>query len=385
MQAVVRLTLVAAAAACGGGDDGGPSPPGGQIGQVSLISAGDHSTCVINDLQEGFCWGANSHGQLGDGTHETRVVAVPVSGGFSFSSISAGDHACGITLAGAEVCWGKGSSGELGNGTTSSSAVPVSVSGDFTFEQIGIGSSSCGFRFAAEVYCWGPNDSGQLGTGDFTDRDTPAVVAGGIVFARFGMGSRTACGSTSDGTAYCWGNGNDGELGNGSFAVMSEAPVPVAGGLQFGEFSVGGSPDGAATVCGSAADSQTYCWGSNTHGQLGDGTTQRRNVPGVVGAALHLSGVVVGRTHACGRGPGAKASCWGAGGLLGNGTTASSLSPALVAGNLVFATLTAGAEHTCGRTGDTDEMYCWGANDFGQLGDGTTTRRLIPVKVLGQS
>lgn len=176
MHAVLQLTLVAAAAGCGGDDGGGPSPPGAQIGRVGYISAGDYSTCVTNDLQDGFCWGANSHGQLGDGTHETRLVPVPVSGNLKFSGINAGDHACGVTVDGEDFCWGKGSSGELGNGTTTSSDVPVLVSGGFIFDQINVGSSSCGFRFAAGVYCWGPNDSGQLGTGDFTDRSTPTVV-----------------------------------------------------------------------------------------------------------------------------------------------------------------------------------------------------------------
>jgi alpha-tubulin suppressor-like RCC1 family protein len=379
--AILNLALLAIAVGCGGSTE--PTPAGSTIGQLEIISAGDYSTCVTNDVGGAFCWGENAFGQLGDGTLENRRAPVSVSGGLSFASITAGDHACGVTVDSRAFCWGKGTSGELGNGATSSSVVPVPVAGGFGFETIMVGSSTCGFRYMANVYCWGPNGSGQLGTGDFADHNTPAPVTGGLVFARFAMGSQTACGSAADGTGYCWGNGADGELGNGSFGIVSDVPVLVHGGLQFGWFSVGGGPDGAATICGAALD--TYCWGSNAHGQLGDGTTQDRNVPGIVDAALHLHAIVAGRTHACGLGPDEKAYCWGAGGLLGNGTTTSSLVPVPVVGSLVFATLTAGAEHTCGRTDDTDEMFCWGKNSFGQLGDGTTTNRLAPVKVRGQS
>ena len=284
-------------------------------------------------------------------------------------------------------CWGKGTSGELGNGASASSSVPVQVAGGHLFDQIFIGASTCGFRFGGEAYCWGSNASGQLGTGDFVSHDTPVLVTGGLTFAGYGMGARTACGIAADLLAYCWGSGEQGELGNGSFGVVSAIPVAVSSTVQLvGSFAIGGRADGGGTVCVFGNDNKTYCWGSNTSGQLADGTMNPRNVPGVTPGTgtLTLDGVVVGPQHACGRGPEARAYCWGKGGLLGDGTTVSSTTPVPVAGGLVWAALTAGGAHTCGRTDDTDEMYCWGENGSGQLGDGTTVNRLVPVKVLGQ-
>ena len=383
------LVAVAATAACSS-DNGGSSPPPLDLGEINGISAGDRSTCITNNLGKGFCWGANDFGQLGDGTHEAHTSAVEVSGGLTFSSISAGDHACGTTaLDNLGWCWGKGTSGELGNGASTSSTIPVPVAGGHLFDQIFIGASSCGFRYGGEAYCWGPNASGQLGTGDFAPHDTPVLVTGGLTFVRYGMGARTACGLAAfDGftnPAYCWGSGEEGELGNGSFGVVSAIPIPLSTTMSFGAFSIGGRPDGGGTVCAEGSGG-TYCWGSNSHGQLADGTMNPRNVPAVTPGTgpLILGSVVVGPQHACGRGSGAKAYCWGKGGLLGDGTTASSTTPVLVAGGLVWSVLTVGGAHTCGRTDDTDELYCWGENESGQLGDGTRINRLVPVKVLGQ-
>ena len=387
LRAWCGLVAVAAAAACSSDDGGSPPPPPVDLGEIGIISAGDRSTCIVNNLGKAFCWGANDFGQLGDGTHDAHASAVEVSGGLTFGSISAGDHACGTTaldLVG--WCWGKGTSGELGNGASASSSVPVQVAGGHLFDQIFIGASTCGFRLAAAAYCWGSNASGQLGTGDFASHDTPALVTGGLAFERLAMGARTACGQVANGFAYCWGSGEQGELGNGTFGVVSAIPVAVSSTVSFGAFAIGGRADGDGTVCAYGDDYKTYCWGSNSHGQLADGTLVSRNVPGVTPAAgpLVLNDVVVGPQHACGRGPGAKAYCWGKGGLLGDGTTVSSTTPVPVAGGLVWSVLTVGGAHTCGRTDDTDEMYCWGENESGQLGDGTTINRLVPVKVLGQ-
>jgi alpha-tubulin suppressor-like RCC1 family protein len=352
---------------------------------VNIISAGDNSTCVANSLGRMFCWGANDVGQLGDGTHESRRVPVAVSTDLGFFYVRAGNHACGLTSSDAGFCWGEGSQGQLGDGSTSSSALPVAVSGDLVFfpYSLEVGGASCGLA-ADQAYCWGPNEAGQLGTGDRDNRTSPALVTGGLSFRLLSVGGRTTCGVTNANEAYCWGNGADCELGNGSFGVTTDVPVLVAGGLHFSSLSVSATSDGPGTVCGITTEQKGYCWGNNAEGQLGDGTTTRQSVPVPVSGDLLVGEIWVGRSHTCARTVQALAYCWGAGGLLGTGNNAGSLTPLPVSGGLVFATLTIGAQHTCGRTDDTDELYCWGANSFGQLGDGTAVQRLAPVKVVGQ-
>jgi alpha-tubulin suppressor-like RCC1 family protein len=383
--APVFLLLCSLASACGG--DGGqePNPPVVPLGEINIISAGDNSTCIANSLGKLFCWGANTFGQLGDGTQENRRVPVAVSTEVNFYTVRAGNHACGLASAGPAYCWGDGALGRLGDGSTNSSVAPVLVSGDlqFDFMSLEVGGSTCGL-VSFQAYCWGPNQVGQLGTGDLDDRSSPTPVTGGVSFGRVSVGGRTACGVTDAGQTYCWGSGADGELGNGSFGVSSNVPVPVAGGLHFVWVSVSGSSDGPDSVCGITQEQRAYCWGNNAHGQLGDGTTDRKSVPTPVSGDLLVNEIWVGGGHTCARTVLALAYCWGTGGLLGTGNNTGSLTPLPVSGGLVFATLTVGAQHSCGRTDDTDELYCWGENMFGQLGDGTAIRRLAPVKVSGQ-
>ena len=377
--AVVSTLILAAA--CGG--DGGTGPTTIELRDVSIISAGANTTCALDSFGAAYCWGANASGQVGDGTTSTRTVPTRVAGDHVFSSIRAGLHSCGLTLDGA-FCWGYGESGRLGSGGSASASVPVALAtGTPQFGEMDIGGSSCALANEG-TYCWGPNDAGQLGTGDDQPRDRPTLIEGDLVLARLSVGDATACGLTAvGGQAWCWGEGSNGELGTGSFELDSDVPVAVAGGMQFVSISVGGTRF-SGTVCAITVEGRGYCWGDNSNGQLGTGTTTRSSVPVPIVGTLNLSEIVVGAGFACGRTVAAVAYCWGAGGFLGTGLDGPSPVPVQVSGNLSFATLTAGDRHACGRTEDADVVYCWGANESGQLGDGSTDRRLSPVRVAGQ-
>jgi alpha-tubulin suppressor-like RCC1 family protein len=125
-----------------------------------------------------YCWGTNSWGQLGNGTNADNNVPVPVSGGLTFKSISAGSaHGCGVTTVGDGYCWGAGSLGRLGTGTNADSNVPVPVSGSLTFKSVSTGSNySCGVTTAADGYCWGDGRFGALGDGTNVSSNVPVLV-----------------------------------------------------------------------------------------------------------------------------------------------------------------------------------------------------------------
>jgi alpha-tubulin suppressor-like RCC1 family protein len=159
--------------------------------RFASINVGERHTCAIMDDGQGFCWGINSSGQLGDGTLVNRTTPTRIAGDLRFRSLAAGygvgiAHSCGITTAGAVYCWGYNNAGQLGNGNRLNSALPSPVIGPTTFMGIAAASSSpastsshphtCGILADGAAYCWGDNSVGQMGTGATTGSAVPVRV-----------------------------------------------------------------------------------------------------------------------------------------------------------------------------------------------------------------
>ncbi len=202
------------------------------------------------------------------------------------------------------------------------------------------------------------------------DPEAPGVSAG----------SSHGCAVTFDGSPYCWGRGESGRTGTGSTAPALE-PTTVQGGHSFAAISAGGAHSCALTSEGAA-----WCWGLNDHGSVGDGTTTPRMQPVPVAGGHSFERLVTGSRHTCALKAGGEAWCWGRNneGQLGNGSQSDALTPQPVSGGHSFSVIrpSPASEYTCGV--DTDgALWCWGRNTSEQLGDGTTTRRLTPVRVLG--
>jgi len=372
------------------------------VGNVAFtsIATGAFHTCGLTGAGTAYCWGDNSTGQLGDGTTADRTVPTAVSGGHTFSTIAAGAfHTCGLTGAGTAYCWGNNINGRLGDGTTTDQLVPtlVSVSGGLTFSTVSAGERhTCGVAsgtFAA--WCWGWNGLGQLGDNTTTtNQNVPVLVFGGNTFRSISAGERHTCGLTGAGTAYCWGYNRWGQLGdNDNTETDRNVPtlVSVSGGLTFSTISAG-----SYHTCGVASGTfAAWCWGYNLWGQLGNNSTTNRNVPTLVSVSggNTFSAIHGGYGHTCAIqqanvGPAsvgrrlvsaAAAYCWGwnEGGALGNATNNDSTFPVPVARNLSYTAIGAGAFHTCGITAAA--TYCWGGNTVGQLGDGTVLSRNTPI------
>lgn len=351
--------------------------------------------------------------------------------------VAGGNHTCGITIEGAAYCWGRNASGELGTDDADTASVPSPqpVAGGLTFAQLALGIiHTCGLTSAGDVYCWGANDDGQLGDGTETDRRSPVRVGAGFVnISAFG---RTTCGVTGAGEAFCWGNNSWGKLGNGfeppQPRLSSATPMRVDSPINFSAVDVGGYhvcattsdlslycwgwsimagtdqvPVNSATLavkaeiervgsfsagawqsCAVTTDSKVSCWGNNTDGNLGighfDGSSQ---TPVAIQHDGRFSAVSSGGSdfdvHTCAIATSGEVFCWGRNskGQLGNGEFWGGVesTPILING-LRFSSISAGKGHTCGLA--TDQIaYCWGDNRNGEIGDSTTVNKNLPTRV----
>jgi hypothetical protein len=338
------------------------------------ISVGGSLACALMTDHSARCWGANDHGQLGNGSTANSSSAVTIAGSYLFSEVAVGDSsACGLTTGGTVFCWGDNGHGELGDSSTTSSPVPVAVSGGLRFLTMTVGHRfACGIAANHEAYCWGYNGSGQLGNGLVGDTHTPTLVTNLLTFQRIDAGFSSVCAITTTGLAYCWGSDDIGELGIGSSPVGFGYPVRLSGNVTLVSGAIGNH-----AACGVTTTNALYCWGDNSSGQLGAGLTTGPQqctqfgtapprscsmTPLRVADTLQFTAVTVGDLFACGLTPTKAPYCWGDGshGKLGNGTTTGSQFPVAVAGALSFTMISAGTHGACGvETGGV--AYCWGA------------------------
>ena len=318
---------------------------------ANQFSSGYYHACVIASDNKLYCWGRNHRGQLGNNSmvDSSRPVAVNMTGvlaGKTIKQISTGAyHTCVVASDDNAYCWGENMKGQLGNNSTANSSVPVKV-------------------------------------------DTSGVLAGKTI-KQISTGHYHTCAVASDDKMYCWGENNNGELGNGS-TVDSRVPVAVnmtgvLAGKTIKQMSVG-----TYNTCVIASDDKVYCWGSNAYGQVGNNSLTDSNVPVAVNTTGVLAGktikqISVGHHRACAIASDDKMYCWGnnMGGALGNGSTADSHIPVsvnmsgILAGK-VIRRISIGAFHTCVYATD-NKIYCWGSNNYGQLGNNSTANSGVPV------
>jgi alpha-tubulin suppressor-like RCC1 family protein len=354
---------------------------------AATLSAGGMHTCGLTWGGRAYCWGGNGFGEIGDGTTERRAVPTPVATSLRFESIATGrEFTCAVSRGGGTYCWGRNHRGQLGDGTLSDRTAPVRVVSSASFESVVAGTAHvCALDGNREAHCWGAGSNGQLGRGtsglDHIENPTPAPVLGDHRWQMISLGTDYTCGLLDSGEAYCWGTGSTGATGQGEPGLGRAVPAPVVTELTFGHIAARDFHTCALT----AGEGAAYCWGGNFLGELGDGTGIGRSfTPVAVATPLRFASIVTGASTSCALTAEGAAHCWGHNedGRLGDGTTESRATPVPVAGALAFRELSGGGAHNCGITIDGDP-YCWGRNTDGQVGDGTFDNRMAPTPVLG--
>lgn len=337
------------------------------------LAPGLGHTCALSGTGAVQCWGANEHGQLGDGSNENNPAAAPLTGlGSGALAVSANlFHSCAVAAGGAARCWGRNDFGRLGTGNTTSQSTPTAVSGLGS----GVSAISTGENHSCAVVnggarCWGRNLYGQLGDGSTVDRLTPVATVGlasGV--SDIVIGGSTSCARLGNGGVRCWGDNGLNQLGDGTQDNSSVPVTPLGLDSGVARLAVGG-----LHACALLSGGGVRCWGNNLSGQLGDGTTVAGSTPGPVLGLIDSGAVRIatGFAHSCALLTSGTVSCWGdnSAGQLGDGTTTRRLSPVAVAGLSGVVEIAAGYDVSCALLGS-GSVRCWGANRYGQLGDGT--------------
>ena len=374
------------------------------------LSVNHYHSCAILDNGDLKCWGDNGYGQLGDGsttdTNAPSSTAIDLGAGRTAVAVATGTyHTCAILDNGDLKCWGWDFGGQLGDGGSNTDTnAPSSTAIDLGTGRTAVavaaaGSNTCAILDNGDLKCWGGDANGQLGDGGTYHNSMSKQVAplshgidlgAGRTAVAVSTGAHT-CAILDNGDLKCWGWDNFGQLGDGGTnPTDTAAPSDTAIDLGTGRTAVAVSA-GTYHTCAILDNGDLKCWGDNTYGQLGDGSTTDTNAPSStaidLGAGRTAVAVSVLSDHTCAILDNGEAKCWGLGsygklGIGGSHTAPSSTAIDLGAGRTAVA-LSAGIHHTCAIL-DNGEAKCWGYDFHGQLGDGgSNSNQLSPVSVSG--
>ncbi|MBW2523206.1 MAG: hypothetical protein JRI23_03485 [Deltaproteobacteria bacterium] len=342
---------------------------------VWACTLGCNELSGLSGLEKVDCAGGTCTGQAGGGgTGGTTTTSTGVAGASSYApSIAAftlGRHGACVTDGndGLTRCWGA----MIGNGTAGVETRPALAAGGLELAGVGHGfDHRCGYDSIGNVWCWGGNDFGQLGDGTDVTRVEPAQVTGLTEVERLSHGAHHTCAMTVSGGLFCWGANRQGQLGTGDTLDRS-TPTEITGFTDVLRLACG-----TYSSCLVLTTGEVYCWGLNDHGQLGfDPQTDPvvltpRQIPGIPA----MERIYPGHETMCSRTLGTRLMyCWGDNefGQLGDGTNLSTHVPQQVDQIDEVGVAFPGMKHTC-VVDTTDAAYCWGANDHGQLGVSTAT------------
>ena len=369
-------------------------------GTKMITSAWQHAI-VLDNMGKLYSWGNNDYSQLGTGNTISSIVPLLINTGaianniiISISSIES--HTIAIDKTGKLYAWGWNGFGQLGNGNTNDSSVSLHINIGAIKDKIIVTAASGGMHTVAldnmgNLYAWGRDAEGQLGDGTTTASWVPMLINTGAIAGKIIIG--VSCGYfhttvlDNMGNLYAWGYNWSGQSGNGTTGQTTILPVLINTGAIAGKIIIGVSCGDYHTI---AIDNtgKLYAWGSNESGQLGDGTITASWVPVLINTGAIAGRTIIGISGGYGYSSAidnmGNLYTWGLNdnGQLGDGTTTNSSVPVLIntgaiAGRFIVS-VSCGFYYTIALD-NMGKLYTWGLNDNGQLGNGTTTNSLIPI------
>jgi alpha-tubulin suppressor-like RCC1 family protein len=344
---------------------------------VTAIAGGYRHSLALTSSGQVLTWGYN--------TGSTTPVAVSLPSGTTVTAIAGGfDFSLAVTSTGQVLAWGLNDRGQLGNGTTTNSTTPVAVSlpSGTTVSAVAGGSHhSLALTSTGQVLAWGWNGQGQLGNGTTTDSSTPVSVnlPSGTIVTAIATGTTFSLAVTSTGQALAWGSNSYGELGNGT-NTDSSSPVPVSLPSGTAATAIAGGEENSLAL---TSTGQVLAWGDNQYGEVGNGTTTNSSIPVAVSlpSGTTATAVAGGGFHSMALTSGSQVLAWGfnGSGQLGNGTTNNSTTPVLVSALQVVTAIAVGGFHSLAIVSTTTIIVTSSASPSTVGGSVTYTATVVPT------
>lgn len=355
------------------------------------LTAGPTNGAAIDTAGAAYAWGSNSSGVLGDGTTIDKSSPVAVAGGKTWKSLAIGNCITGPYMLGIDsnddgYAWGANFSGNLGLGDTTGRSTPVIIPGGRKWRSLAAGpnGTSAGITLDGDGFMWGDGDDGERGDGTFNNASSPVAILGSKKWKQIAPALNSTVALDTDGVPYGWGSNSSGRAG---LNASASSPVAVNGSFKFRELATGGANSG--WVLAVTEDGALYWWGegdSDTNGQFFNTST-----PFPIFSARRFRRVRGSRFLAAAIDTGGRVLVWGSNsnGELGDGTTTSKSSPFVMAGDRKFVDIqvsqysSSGFDNWVGGIAPDGTLYTWGYGASGQLGSGATASRSSPVAIAG--
>ncbi len=350
------------------------------------LARGSNGQAGLPQMNSGaiWTWGSDNHGQLGNGATDDHHTPIQISNLTGVIAVAGGDtHSLALKSDGTVWAWGNNPGGLLGIGSTNTiSSTPAQVVGLTGVIAVAGGQLfSLALKSDGTVWAWGANPYGELGNGSTAPSSTTPVQVSyltGIIGVA--AGTIHALAVKSDGTVWAWGGSQFGQVGNAITGDRTNLPFPIAGLRKIIAASAGGDHNLALKY-----DGTVWAWGGNSYGQLGNGTTSVSSINPVQVVGLDgVTAVAAGTFFSLALKSDRTVWAWGSNsyGQLGNGTTIDSSTAIQLSGLTGVIAIAAAGDHALALKSD-GTVWTWGGNGAGQLGNGTVTNSTIPVQVSG--